>query len=86
VSDLQSHLNLKEHEEAIADFSDDEDEEVLPRVEWVLVGKVLSPNTCPCEYRALGNEAGMGQPCWPEVLSNWREGKQPVCGRVWMQT
>jgi hypothetical protein len=43
VSDLLSHLNLKEHEEAIADFSDDEDEEVLPRVEWVLVGKVLSP-------------------------------------------
>jgi hypothetical protein len=43
VSDLLSRLNLKEHEEDIADFSDDEDEEVVPQVEWLLVGKVLSP-------------------------------------------
>ena len=42
MTDLLNQLNLTEQEEAIADFSDVEDEAV-PQLEWVQVGKVLSP-------------------------------------------
>lgn len=43
VTDLLRRLNLTEEEEDVADFSDDEEEETLPRVEWAVIGKVLSP-------------------------------------------
>jgi hypothetical protein len=43
VMDMLRRLNLTEEKEAVADFSDvEEDDEVAP-VEWALVGKVLSP-------------------------------------------
>ena len=42
VTDLLRRLNLTE-EEAVADFSDGEDEENLSSLEWTVVGKVLSP-------------------------------------------
>lgn len=44
VTDLMHGLNLTENEEAIADFSDDEEDDMLPLVEWAVVGKVLSPS------------------------------------------
>jgi hypothetical protein len=44
VTELLKRLNLTaEEEDAMAEFSDDENEEVMPRVGWALVGKVLSP-------------------------------------------
>ena len=42
VTDLLRRLNLTEEEEAVVDFSDGEDEENLPSLEWTVVGKVLS--------------------------------------------
>lgn len=44
VTDLLRWLNLTEDEEAVADFTDDEEELELPLVEWAIVGKVLSPS------------------------------------------
>jgi hypothetical protein len=58
-------LNLTEEEEAIAEFSDKEDAEVLAPAEWVLVGKVLSPmpvhiNTVRSAMKpAWGNPVGV---------------------------
>ena len=43
VTDLLNRLNLTEQEEAIVNFSDDQVEETALQLEWVLVGKVLSP-------------------------------------------
>lgn len=43
VTDLLRKLNLTEEEEAVADFSDVEEEDEVAPVEWALVGKVLSP-------------------------------------------
>lgn len=43
VFEFLQRLNLTGEEEAVADFSEDEGEEVLPMVEWALMGKVLSP-------------------------------------------
>lgn len=65
VTDLLRRLNLTEEEEAIADFSDDEEEEDLAHVEWAIVGKVLSPtavhvNTVRAAMRpAWGNPYGL---------------------------
>lgn len=65
VTDLLKCLNLTEEEEAIADFSDNEDEMDLPMVEWALVGKVLSPtavhvNTVRAAMKpAWGNPVGL---------------------------
>lgn len=65
VTDLLRRLNLTEEEEAVADFSDDEEtEESLP-VEWTIVGKVLSPtpvhvNTVRSAMKpAWGNPIGL---------------------------
>lgn len=64
VMDLLRRLNLTEDEEAVVDFTDDEDEESLP-VEWAIVGKVLSPssvhvNTVRSAMRpAWGNPFGL---------------------------
>lgn len=44
VADLLLKLNLTEEEEAVLDFSDDEEEVDRPVVEWAVVGKVLSPS------------------------------------------
>lgn len=44
VADLLRKLNLTEDEEAIADFSDDEEDAMTPLVEWAVIGKVLSPS------------------------------------------
>jgi hypothetical protein len=65
VSDLLSRLNLTKEEGAVADFCDDEDDVVLPTMEWALVGKILSPmavhiNTvCSAMKPAWGNPAGL---------------------------
>jgi hypothetical protein len=65
VSDLLSRLNLTEEEGAVADFCDDEDDVVLPTMEWALVGKILSPmavhiNTVRSAMKpAWGNPAGL---------------------------
>lgn len=64
VSDLLSRLNLTE-EGAVADFSDDDDDVDLLAMEWVLVGKVISPmavhvNTgCSAMKLAWANLAGL---------------------------
>jgi hypothetical protein len=42
--DLLRRLNRTKEEEAVADFSDEEDEEIPAPVEWALMGKVLSPS------------------------------------------
>ena len=63
--DLLRWLKLTEEEEALVDFSDDEGDEDLPHVEWVIVGKVLSPmaihvNTIWSAMRpAWGNPFGL---------------------------
>lgn len=45
ITDLLRNLNLTEVEEAIEDFSDDEEvNDSSPLVEWAVVGKVLSPS------------------------------------------
>lgn len=44
VTDLMRKLNLAEEEEAVADFIDEEEDEILAPTEWALVGKVLSPS------------------------------------------
>jgi hypothetical protein len=44
VEEMLRKLNLTEEEEAVVDFSEGEDEEILAPVEWALVGKVLSPS------------------------------------------
>jgi hypothetical protein len=44
VTDLLQKLNLTEDEGAIADFSDDEDDEATPLVEWAVFGKIMSPS------------------------------------------
>lgn len=65
VLDLLSRLNLTEEEEAVAGFCDDEDDVVLPTMEWALVGKILSPmavyiNTVRSTMKpAWGNPAGL---------------------------
>lgn len=65
VTDLLSRLNLTEEEGAVADFSDEEDAEEVPALEWALVGKVLSPmavhvNTIRSAMKpAWGNPAGL---------------------------
>lgn len=43
VEDLLKKLHLTEEEEAVLDYSEEDDDEVLTPVEWALVGKVLSP-------------------------------------------
>lgn len=64
VTDLLRRLNLTEEEEAVADFTDDEEEMESAPLEWALVGKVLSPtpihvNTVRSAMRpAWGNPIG----------------------------
>lgn len=65
VIDLLRRLNLTEDEEAIADFTDDEEAEESPPVDWAIMGKVLSPtpvhvNTVRSAMRpAWGNPVGL---------------------------
>ena len=40
-ADMLKNLNLTVEEEAVATFSDDEEEDASPLIEWTLVGKVL---------------------------------------------
>lgn len=44
VADLLRKLHLTEVEEVIVDFSDEDEEEAPPLMEWAVVGKVLSPS------------------------------------------
>lgn len=65
VTDLLRKLNLTENEEAVLDFSDEEEDGATPVVEWAVVGKVLSPsavhvNTIRAAMRpAWGNPFGL---------------------------
>ena len=65
VTDLLWKLNLTENEEAVLDFSDEEEDRATPVVEWAVVGKVLSPsavhvNTIRAAMRpAWGNPFGL---------------------------
>lgn len=65
VTDLLRRLNLTEDEEAVADFTDDEEAEESPPVDWAIMGKVLSPtpvhvNTVRSAMRpAWGNPVGL---------------------------
>jgi hypothetical protein len=43
VAELLQKLNLTADEGEVADFSDVEDEEAAAQIEWVLLGKVISP-------------------------------------------
>ena len=43
VEDLMRQMHLTEGEVVVANFTDDEEEDAPPQVEWVIVGKVLSP-------------------------------------------
>ncbi|CAN6353966.1 unnamed protein product [Urochloa humidicola] len=45
VADLLQKLNLTAEEGDVADFSDDEDQGEDANVEWVLLGKAISPST-----------------------------------------
>ncbi|KAK3123280.1 hypothetical protein QOZ80_8AG0627820 [Eleusine coracana subsp. coracana] len=62
VADLMGKLNLTADEEAVADFSDDElvGEEVV--VEWVLIGKVLSPTTVHVNTVLVAMRPACGKP------------------------
>jgi len=65
VADLLQNLNLTAEEEDVVEFSDDEDVEDPGRMEWALVGKVLSPTTVHATtiFRAMkpawGNPYGL---------------------------
>lgn len=65
VADLLRNLNLTTEEEEVVEFSDDEAECGNPKVEWALLGKVLSPTTVHAPAiqgsmkPAWGNPAGM---------------------------
>jgi hypothetical protein len=65
VADMLKKLNLTSEEEQVAAFSDDEDGESNPVMEWTLVGKVLSPLTVHASAvqgamrPAWGNPAGL---------------------------
>lgn len=65
MTDLLQRLNLTVEEEAVVEFSDDDEGDDLPKVEWALVGKVLSPaavhvNTIRSAMRlAWGNPVGL---------------------------
>jgi hypothetical protein len=52
-------MNLTEEEEAMVDFTDDEEDEPL-RPEWAVVGKVLSLTPIHVNTMRSGDEAGMG--------------------------
>jgi hypothetical protein len=43
IAELLQKLNLTTEEGEVADFSDDEEAVVAGKVEWALLGKVLSP-------------------------------------------
>lgn len=45
IADLLKKLNLKEEEEVVLDFSDDEGDVKISMVELAVVRKVLSPTT-----------------------------------------
>lgn len=63
VADMLKNLHLTAEEEEVVAFSDEEEED--PKVEWVLVGKVLSPTTVHATAikgamkPAWGNPAGL---------------------------
>lgn len=69
VTDLLSKLNLTEEEGAVADFSDVDDDMDLLAVEWMLVGKVLSPMPVHVNTVRLAMKPG-----WFEIPGHWREG------------
>ncbi|RLN38622.1 hypothetical protein C2845_PM01G20240 [Panicum miliaceum] len=65
IADLLKNLHLTAKEEAVAEFSDDENDNGGSSVEWALVGKVLSPSTVHSSAifgamkPAWGNPAGL---------------------------
>lgn len=64
VEEMLCQLNLTKEEEAVVEFSEDDDEELLAPVEWALVGKVLSPspvhvNTVRSVKPTWGNPVGL---------------------------
>lgn len=63
VTDLLRKLNLTEEEEAIADFSDDEEGKTSPLVEWAVVGKILSPSTVHINTIRSAMRPAWGDPC-----------------------
>ena len=73
VADLLKRLNLTEEEGEVAAFSDDEEEEMASKVQWAVVGKVLSPSTIHAGTIKGAMKAGMGQPVWFEDPLYWRE-------------
>jgi hypothetical protein len=62
VEDLLRKLNLTEEEEAVMDFSDEEDLEIAPAVEFALLGKVLSPSVVHINTVRAVMKAAWGSP------------------------
>jgi hypothetical protein len=82
VAEMLSHLNLTVEEEEVVALSDDEEEASNPKVEWVLLGKVLITDDGSCRSGLWCYEAGMGQPGRFENQIDRCEGGKPVRGGV----
>lgn len=98
VEEMLWKLNLTEEEEAVVEFSEDGDDKVLAPVEWVLVGKVLSPspvhvNTVRSAMKpAWGNPIGLkirsiGEKCdnlFVVEFGSARDMERVLLGSPWM--
>ena len=61
VEDLMWQLHQTEGEVVVVNFTDDEEEDAPPQVEWAIVGKVLSPTPVHVQtvWPAWGNPVGL---------------------------
>lgn len=62
VEDLLCKLHLTEEEEAVLDLSDEEEEDAMAPIEWVLVGKILSPVPIHAETIHTAMKPAWGNP------------------------
>ena len=69
VADLLKRLNLTEEEGEVAAFSDDEEEEMASKVQWAVVGKVLSPSTIHAGTIKGAMKPAWGNPCGLKIRS-----------------
>lgn len=98
VADLLQKLQLTEDEGSITDFSDDEESDLNPLVEWVVIGKVLSPsmihvNTIRAAMKPTwGNPHGLkfraigekGDNLFVAELGSKAEMERILAGALWM--
>ena len=84
VTKLLRRINLTREEEAIADFTEDEEVEEPFSGGMGDCGRSAFADASSHEHSPFGNEASMGQPSQPPVLSDQGESKQPIRGGVRM--